>query len=153
MIAGDHGPDFVAEGVGAGCFFGPPGGRDDELVGGQHELCRDAVPRFGRGLRQQPPAALAFGIQRQVGQEHVHRLGRFSRRHERRALAPDEIELEVSGTPEIAARLIAAALLDRILDVVEAFALEDERRVARMEFEAQRRHLAVLERDLVLVAD
>ena len=68
VIAGDDRADFVAGGVGARRFLGPSGRRDDELIGGQHELGR-RLPCARRrvSLRDQPLPALALGGERFVG--------------------------------------------------------------------------------------
>ena len=38
VIAGDHGADFIAGGMGAGGILDSTRGYDQELVGGQHKL-------------------------------------------------------------------------------------------------------------------
>ena len=99
VVAGDNRAHFVAERVRARRFLGAAGRRDDELIGGEHELGFGIVARGRHRLCDEPLAALPVSRQRLVRLQHVHRRGRFGRRDERGAPARLQHEAEVTGTP------------------------------------------------------
>ena len=96
---------------------------DDELVGGQHQLRGDAARRLRGGLRKKPPAPVALGLERRFRLERHHGRDDSVEAISVAGSPTRSVIAKVTRTPEIAARLIAAALLDRIQHVADAFAL------------------------------
>src|SRR5207302_8325962 len=85
--------------------------------------------------------------------ERTHRVERLRRGDQRGATAGLEREAEISGTPEIAVRLIAAALFDRIEDVVDPLLFQRKRRGPGGGPQAKRRQPGALVRHLDAVAN
>ena len=71
MIAGDDRAHFLAGGAGAGGFLGAAGGRDDELIGGEHQLGAERILSGRPGDRNQPAAALGFGLRRVLRRQRM----------------------------------------------------------------------------------
>ena len=83
MITSDDRTDLVAGRPRARSFLAAARRRDDELVGREHHLRRNAAVRHPLRRVQQTFAALVIGFARLVGFERADRLPRFRRRHER----------------------------------------------------------------------
>ena len=77
VVSGDDRAYFVSVRVGARGFIRASGRRDDELIGGEHELPANAFARVGRCLREQPLTAAPFRVETPLRLEHVHRLDRL----------------------------------------------------------------------------
>jgi hypothetical protein len=60
VIAGDHAARLVAGGPGSRGVLDAADWCDDELVGGEHELCGRALARGGHRRGDQPPAPLVL---------------------------------------------------------------------------------------------
>src|SRR5438105_13719829 len=110
VITGDDGAYFIALRAGAGGLFGSTRRGDDELVSGEHEFRRNAISRVRHRMRRQVASSVALCFERLLGLERAHRVERLRRGDQRGTTASLECEAEIPGTPEIALRLIAAAL-------------------------------------------
>ena len=119
VVAGNHGAGFVAGGMCARFVFDAPGRRDHKLIRGEHEFRRGMVGQHGVRGQQQAPAALELSDTGFSGRERRHRFERLGRRHQRDRFALREIDPEIARTPRIAAGLIASALFDPVVEMLQ----------------------------------
>ena len=122
MIAGDDGADFVAGGLHAGGVLDAARRRDDELVGGQHQLARQrgmarprrlrpaAAPRRSRlGLRPLRPG---------TGPAMVSQVSVDATRAA--SSPPGQIDAKIAGAPQVALRIVAAAFFHAVKELCRA---------------------------------
>ena len=108
MVAGDHRADFVARRIRPRRVGNARGGRDDELVGRQHQLGRRTLAGSGHRLVDQPPAALGLGHQGFWRIDGHHRVPRLGRRGQRHLLPRRQVDAKIARRPEHVAMRIAA---------------------------------------------
>jgi len=116
-----------------------PRGDDDELVAGQDELGADPVAGGGRRRGDEARAALALRRFRRLGGKRADRVPRVGRGHQRRAQRGAEVDAEVARAPQLADVRVAALGLCAVAHVLQALAVERERRAAAVELEAEGR--------------
>ena len=125
VVAGDDGADLLAGGVGAGGVLDAAGGRDQELVGGQHELGVElaASPRRRRPWppaprgelvdQPRPPPALGPLAPRRRAAPASSPTTR-SRRPASTGSSGGQLDAEEAGAPEVAGRLVAPLRLEPV---------------------------------------
>ena len=134
MVAGDHRARLLA----AHRRLAATHRRDQELIGGEHELGADALAR--RFVRRSDERAAAVELAREDGlgigvAEALPGLGRGDERHR---VAGQEVGAEVAQAHELADRVVAAVLLDAVEHLAHAHALGGEGGPFAAEQEAQR---------------
>ena len=151
VVAGDHGPQLVAGGAGAGGVLDPAGGADEELVGGQHQLGgRPGTGGPGR-LLDQPAAAGELGLGGLLGRQGLDGRPGLGRGDQGHVAAGLQVGPEVAGAPEGAGGGIAAVVLEPVVDLVDPGPLHRVGRSLADEPEPERGQAAGLA-ELVAVA-
>ena len=108
-------------------FFDAAPRSNDELVGGQDQLPWRTALNRGVRRRNQPPTAALLGLHGLGGLEREHRVPGLGRANERHFFAICQIGAKIARTPQIAACLIASALLHAIEQVDEMTIFQRER--------------------------
>ena len=118
----------------------PRRGRDDELIGGQHQFGGKAglAPR-GSALAKQPLAAFDFGRDRRVGRDGRNRFPRFGRRDQRDLMACGKVGAEMAGRPERFAVVVAPFAFDGIFAFRHPPAIEHQHARMAEKLHPQRR--------------
>ena len=136
MIAGDDGADFVAGRARPRRILDAAGGRDDELVGRQHQFGRTILRERVR-LNEQPAPAVVLGFECLLGRHGAQDFPRFGGRHQGGVVSFADLQAKIARAPEVAARRISTAFLDAIEDLFNLNPVHRERRAFAIEQEAQ----------------
>ena len=145
VVAGDHGANLVTLGTGARRVRHAADRRDQELVRGQDHLRAKAVAGWRRGPREHDPAALQLGFNRGLGIQRLQDLPGFRRGDQSSLLAGRQIDAEMSGTPQVALEVVAAALLDGVNNLARQPPVESEDSRMVGELHAQHRQIGPAE--------
>ena len=148
-IAGDDGAGLVALGGRADLVGGADARRDDELIGGQHQLAARARERGERGLQRRPGLRdqalppLVLELDRLPGVDLAQPRPLFGRRGEHRLGAGRDVELDRSEAPQRSRPVVAARALRPVSDVEQRVVVVPARRRVPLHEQPQRRQSVV----------
>src|SRR4030081_816895 len=153
MIACDHGANFVAGGMSAGCFFKTPRRRNDKLVRGKDQFGGKAFASMRNGLLKQTRTSLLFRSERFCRSQHIDDFPFFRGGDQRRGLVIAQIDMKKSRAPQVTLMGVTPALFGPINDLMNIRSGDCESRLAPVQLHAQRRETTAGRGDFVTTLD